>query len=252
MPGRAFTFLMAAMLVYAGLCAALFVFQRALLYLPQPRALVHAPKFSLPVDGAELIVTSQIEDSPQALIYFGGNAEDVSMSLPDLARAFAGQAVYLLHYRGYGGSTGSPSQAALLADALALYDHVRERHEQVAVVGRSLGSSVALHLASRRPIDRLVLVTPFDSIEALASRQFPVFPVRWLLQDKYEAWRDAPQVTAPTRVLVAEHDTIVPRARTDALLAHFRPGVAELHVIEGRGHNAIGADPRYLPLLAGR
>jgi pimeloyl-ACP methyl ester carboxylesterase len=154
-----------------------------------------------------------------------------------------------MHYRGYGGSSGQPSEAALFADGLALFDRVRADHDRIAVLGRSLGSGVAMHLAARRPVTRLVLVTPFDSIEAVAARQFPLVPVGLLLRDKYRSWVDAPRVSAPTLLIAAERDEVIPRANTDALLSHFLPGVASLVVLPVDGHNAVEGSPRYVPLL---
>ena len=72
-----------------------------------------------------------------------------------------------------------------MEDARTLYDLVKVKHSNIIVIGRSLGSGIAVHLASERAVQRLILVTPFDSAEELASRQFAYFPVRWLLQDKF-------------------------------------------------------------------
>lgn len=243
----------AVTLLYLGLCAALFVFQRSLIYLPQPRSSGSgAATMELRVVGAKVIVTARLHSGPNALIYFGGNAEDVSYNLPSLSTAFPDHALYLPHYRGYGGSSGKPSEAALFADALVLFDTIHAEHNNILVVGRSLGSAVAVHLASRRPVARLVLVTPFESIQELAARQFPYFPVRWLLLDKFESWRYAAQVTAPTLVIAAEHDEIVPRATSESLHGQFRMGVAALKVVGGTSHNTISESPDYIPLLQGR
>jgi hypothetical protein len=243
----------AVTLLYLGLCAALFVFQRSLIYLPQPRSSgSDAATMELRVVGAKVIVTARLHSGPNALIYFGGNAEDVSYNLPSLSTAFPDHALYLPHYRGYGGSSGKPSEAALFADALVLFDTIHAEHNNILVVGRSLGSAVAVHLASRRPVARLVLVTPFESIQELAARQFPYFPVRWLLLDKFESWRYAAQVTAPTLVIAAEHDEIVPRATSESLHGQFRMGVAALEVVGGTSHNTISESPDYIPLLQGR
>ena len=89
--------------------------------------------------------------------------------------------LYLLHYRGYGGSSGSPSEEMISRDAMTLFDQVYATHPHITVVGRSLGSGVAVRLASQRPAARLVLITPYNSLEELAARQFPIFPVKWLL-----------------------------------------------------------------------
>jgi pimeloyl-ACP methyl ester carboxylesterase len=236
--------------VYIALCAALFTFQRSLIYYPQPRT-VAAPgtTVALPVEGTEVLASVRAHNGPNALIYFGGNAEDVSRSLPTLSDAFPNHAIYLLHYRGYGGSSGTPSEAAIQQDALVLFDQVHARHANTAVVGRSLGTGVAVRLASRRPVSRLVLVSPFNSLQELAARQFPYFPVRWLLTDKYESWRYAPRITAPTLILAAEHDEVIPRASTEQLYRRFAAGVAVLEVIHDTGHNTISESPMYLERL---
>ena len=241
-----------AALLYIGLCAALFFYQRNLIYFPQPRAAGAASNLlTLRADGAEVLVTTRHQNGPNALLYFGGNAEDAAYQLPELSAAFPDHAIYLMHYRGYGGSSGSPSESALFADALALFDHARSAHQNIVVVGRSLGSGVAVHLASARPVARLVLVTPYDSLQDLAVRQFPFFPVRWMLRDKFESWKYAEQVSAPTLLIAAEHDEIIPRASTDALFKRFRAGVASYQVVPSTGHNTIGESPNYLPLLKG-
>jgi pimeloyl-ACP methyl ester carboxylesterase len=236
--------------LYLALCAALFVFQRALIYYPQPRA-VDSPDtlLTLPVDEVQVLVSVRVHDGPKALIYFGGNAEDVSRSLPDFARAFPDHALYLLHYRGYGGSSGSPSEEAIARDAMALFDKVYAEHPQVAVVGRSLGSGVAVRLASSRPAAKLLLITPYNSLVELAERQFRWFPVKWLLKDKYESWRYAEHITVPTHLIAAEHDEVIPGASTRRLYSHFPVGVATLQVIAGTGHNTISNSPEYLEAL---
>ncbi|MCP1446599.1 pimeloyl-ACP methyl ester carboxylesterase [Pseudomonas sp. GGS8] len=235
---------------YLLLCAALFVFQRALIYYPQPRT-IDTPEslLTLSVADAQVRVTVRPHDGPKALIYFGGNAEDVSRSLPGFSQAFADHAIYLLHYRGYGGSTGSPSEEAIQRDAMTLFDVVYNTHPDIAVIGRSLGSGVAVRLASQRPASRLILITPYNSLEDLAARQFPWFPVKWLLQDKFESWKYAAHITVPTLLVAAEHDEVIPRASTDQLYTHFAKGVASLQVIPDTGHNSISESPNYLKML---
>lgn len=251
-PRKVVTLLAVLAFAYVALCAVLFVFQRSLIYFPQPRATgIGATMVTLPTDAGDVLVTTRPHTGRDALVYFGGNAEDVSGSLAGLSEAFADHAIYLLHYRGYGGSSGTPSEAALFADAVALFDKVHAEHENVVVVGRSLGSGVAVQLASVRPVSRLVLVTPYYSIQELAARQFPWFPVRWLLRDRFDSWRYARDVTAPTLLVAAEHDEVIPRASTQALYESFRTGVASLRVIAATGHNTISESAEYLPLLRG-
>lgn len=240
----------AAVLCYLGLCAALFAFQRSLIYLPQPcpQAAV-ADAVTLTVDGAEILVTVREHAGASAVIYFGGNAEVVPRAVPELAEAFPDSALYLPHYRGYCGSTGSPSEEALLADALAVYDMVRRRHDSIVVIGRSLGSAVAVYLAASRPVKGLVLVTPFDSLTAVAARHYPFFPVRLLLRDRFDSRSRAPRVAAPTLILAAERDEVVPRGSTDNLHAAFRPGVAKLVVVPGAGHNTVSLTAEHVGAL---
>jgi uncharacterized protein len=223
---------------YLALCLLLFFAQRSLVYLPpRPTATVEVER--LEVAGAALAIAVRPLAVSGALVYFGGNAEDVGRSLPELATVAPDRALYLPFYRGYGESTGAPSEAALLADALAVFDRVRGEHSDVAVVGRSIGSAVALSLGSLRPVSRLVLVTPFDSLAATARRHFPIVPTGWILRDRFEAWRWAEKVEAPTLVLVAERDEIVSRQQSERLFAAFRPGVATLRVVSDADHNSI-------------
>ena len=239
-------------LVYLGLCGVLFFFQRSLIYFPQPGSgNGDATMITLPVRKARVMVCTRPKESRRALIYFGGNAEDVSLNMPGFSAGFPDSAIYLLHYRGYGGSSGRPSEDSLFADALSLFDEVHAKHPDVDVVGRSLGSGIAVYVASRRAVARLVLVTPYDSLQELAAREFPYVPVRWLLLDKFESWRFAPNVTAPTLIIAADHDEIVPRSSTELLRSRFKSGVASYAVLLGTGHNTISGSPDYIPLLKG-
>jgi pimeloyl-ACP methyl ester carboxylesterase len=239
-----------ALLLYGAACIALFAFQRSLIYFPQPSAFgTPSTTLTLPVPGADVVVSVRQHIGQKALIYFGGNAEDVSASLPSFSSAFPDYAIYLLHYRGYGGSSGTASEETLHADAEILFDKVHAEHPDIAVVGRSLGTGVAIRLASQRPVSRLVLVTPYDSIQEIAAQQFPYFPVRWLLKDKFESWRYAPKIRIPTLLIAAEFDEVIPRANTERLKAAFARDVASLVIIPGVGHNTISNTIQYLDAM---
>ncbi len=228
--------LMIVLAVYVAVCAVVFFRQRSMIYFPQ--AFEGGTVLALD-GGARVGVTLQEQPGPSAVIYFGGNAEAVGDSLPELQAAFPGQALYLMHYRGYGATAGEPSEAGLFADAQALYEYVRARHPQVTLVGRSLGSGIATRLASLKPVDRLVLVTPYDSMAGAASHHFPWLPVRLLLRDRYDSASHAAKVNAPTTILAAERDEVIPRASSETLYRSFRPGLATFHVVPGVGHNDI-------------
>jgi hypothetical protein len=244
------TMLLFAAILYVGLCGALFAFQRSLIYFPQPRSNQDGTTLMTLQSGTgTVVVSTRSNTGPDALIYFGGNAEDVSLDMPSFSVAFPNCAIYLLHYPGYGGSSGSPSEQGIFADALALFDRVHAQHQNIVVVGRSLGSGVAIRVASLRPVARLVLVTPYDSLQDVAAQNYPYVPVRWLLRDKFESWRYAPQVVAPTRIIVAEQDEVIPRASTDRLRTRFKNAIVSYVVIVGVGHNTISDSADYLSLL---
>jgi pimeloyl-ACP methyl ester carboxylesterase len=241
----------ALLALYTAACLGLFLTQRSMIYYPPARAALAAPVVStLAMPGAELKVSERPREGRKAVIYLGGNAEDVSASLPLLDRAYPEHALYLLHYRGYAGSTGSPTERDLVADALVLYDRVAAVHPEVVVVGRSLGTGVAVQLASQRAVHRLVLVTPYDSIAGIAAQQFRAFPVRLLLKDTFESGSYAPQVRAPTLILAASNDEVIPGWSTRLLVTRFAPGVASMTTIEGAGHNTISESPAYLAAMA--
>jgi pimeloyl-ACP methyl ester carboxylesterase len=240
--------LAAPAMLYAGACVMLYVTQRQHIYRPVQRTNDQVPMIPLEGRGLEVRVSIRPHEGPRAIVYFGGNAEDVSNSVPLLAEAFAETAIYALHYRGYGGSAGTPTERDLVADALALFDTVQRRHPDVMVIGRSLGTGVAIQVAAQRRARRLVLVTPYDSIADVAAARYPAFPARWIVQDRYESWRVAPRVRVPTTVIAAEFDKTIPLQHTQRLMLHFAPGIARFVMLTGEGHT-FGLTPEFLEAL---
>jgi uncharacterized protein len=240
-----------ALVIYAVICGALYAAQRSLLYFPTPEShSVQAEILQVETNGAVLKVWHVQSTGERAILYFGGNSEDVGWNIEGFAAAFPNTDVYLVNYRGYGGSTGAPSEAALLADAEAVFDEVRRRHPRVAVIGRSLGSGVAVHLAARRDVSKLALVTPYDSVTRVAQRHFAFVPVAWLLRDKFDSLGKAHSVRAPVLVLLAEQDRVIPRAHSERLVAAFAPGQAEVRTFAGTDHDSIASAPEYHAALA--
>ncbi|HXW73285.1 MAG TPA: alpha/beta hydrolase [Steroidobacteraceae bacterium] len=239
-----------ATLSYGALCALLYLMQDRLLYLRTPEvARAGAGVIRLKCGEATLNIWELHAEQRAAVIYFGGNAEDVGANLADFAAAFTDRALYLVNYRGYGGSSGHPSESALKADAESIYDWVSARHERTAVMGRSLGSGVATELATRRPIERLVLITPYDSIANVAADHFFWLPVRWLVRDRYDSLTRIGKVRSPVLAVVAEYDEVVLRARSDALIAAIPAGIRHVVMIAGATHNDISSFPAYLASL---
>ncbi|WP_232820999.1 alpha/beta hydrolase [Dyella sp. C11] len=228
-----------AAVLYGGICLSMYFGQRQEIYHPEATwRVAQKPDFELVNDGVHLRGWVMNPDRPKALLYFGGNGERVEDAREELARWFPDRAIYLLPYRGYGASDGKPGEAALMADAMALFDQVARTHPEVAVIGRSLGSGVAAQLAAKRPVERVVLVTPFDSLVRVAAGYFPWLPVNALMQDRFESWRYANDIHCPVLVIRAADDEVVPAARTLALIAAFRQPPT-VQVVPDAGHNDI-------------
>jgi hypothetical protein len=240
-------FVGAVAVAYGVLCTWVFFTQRGQIYFPTPvSAATGAEVLWVGSQGERIKVWTVPRPGGRALLYFGGNAEDVAGNVELFAEAFPDRSLYLVNYRGYGGSSGRPSEAGLVADAIAVFDLVQARHADVAVIGRSLGSGVAVQLAAERPVERLVLVTAFDGLVNVAREYFRWLPVGLLMRDRYESTRQASQVSAPVLVVIAGDDEIIPRKRSDALAAAFAPGQARVVVVTGVGHNTLDLSPKYL------
>jgi len=244
--------LLLPLLAYLALCALMYFGQRSQIYFPVRQS---DPPGAIAIrlatgGGVDLKIWVVPRPGPRALMYFGGNAEDVAYSLESFAKAFPAHSLYLVNYRGYGGSSGEPTENGLQDDALALFDEVHELHPRISVIGRSLGSGVATHVASEREVDRVVLVTPFDSLARVAGEHFRWLPVGLLMRDRYDSASRAASIRAPVLMVVAGDDEIVSRARSDALATAFAPARARMTVLDGVGHNGIDARPQYLESIA--
>ena len=183
------------------------------------------------------------------VIYFGGNAEEVSGMLEDVG---ADPAIgwLLTDYRGYGASEGKPSETALAGDALLWYDHaVKEwKPPRVFVFGRSLGSGVAAALAAARPVAGVIMATPYDSLAAVAKRHYWYLPVDWLLKHRFDSLALAPRLGMPLLCLVAERDEIIPPSHADRLFAAWN-GAKRRVALRGVGHDDADGSPDYWPAV---
>jgi len=237
---------------YLLLCLWVYLGQRSMIYHPTPyQQPEEGESISLITAGAVLNLWVLRRPGSGALIYFGGNAEAVSLSLHDFAHATPHRTLVFVNYRGYGGSSGRPSEAALIADALAIFDAFQPDYPDIAVIGRSLGSGVAVQLAAQRPVSRLALITPFDSLVRVGQGALPWLPVSLLAKDRFESFRFAPRVDCPVLVLIAANDEVIPPARARALAVAFPQARATTLQVAGAGHNDIQLWPQYYPQLAG-
>ena len=189
---------------------------------------VHIPP-SRPAEGTRTLVLG-----------FGGNAwngENVALYLHE---HYPAADVVAFHYRGYSPSTGRPSAEALIADAPLVFDSAvaRVRPARVVAVGFSIGSGVAASLANRRELDGIVLVTPFDSMKAVAADIYPWLPVGLLFRHEINAAELLRGSSVPVAIVAAERDEIIPPRRTEAL-RNAVPNLAFDRTIAGASHNDI-------------
>jgi dienelactone hydrolase len=174
------------------------------------------------------------------VIGFGGNAWNGQHVAVELNRHFSDAHVVAFHYRGYRPSTGSPSSEALIADAPLVYDAAVERTKATKVIaaGFSIGSGVAAHLAGKRKLDGLILVTPFDSLKAAAADLFPWLPVGPFFQHEMNSVGALKGNQVPVALIAAERDEIIRPIRTAALRSQI-PNLIFDRTISGAGHNDI-------------
>ncbi|AVR95157.1 alpha/beta hydrolase [Pseudoduganella armeniaca] len=248
----------AAGLLWAGMVSMIAASQRKLLFNPtlvrevqSPRSTGHRTRAIVlrANDGTRLagwLMTPRGPGPHPAVVYFGGRSEEVSWVARDAGTLFPGMTVLAINYRGYGDSRGVPGEEHMVEDGCMLFDWLCSRRnidaQRVAVVGRSLGSGVAVQVAKERPVQSVVLITPYDSILALAQRKFRVVPVSFVLRHRFESVKYAALLRAPTYVLRAASDDIVPHSHTDLLVAKM----ARLHqdeIVPGSDHLNIP----YLP-----
>jgi alpha-beta hydrolase superfamily lysophospholipase len=240
---------------YAGVGALLYLLQTSLIFpgthLPSQR--LDSPRqperLELPVgDGATLhgMWFAGTRSDADVLIGFGGNAQDAEVLGQDLARDFPELNVVVFHYRGFGPSAGRPSEAALLADALTIYDTsvARISPARVYAIGISLGSAVAAYLSKERPLAGVLLVTPFDSVEAIAKESYFWLPVGLLLRHRFPSAEFMTGNATPVAVIAAAEDRVVKPRRTKALTERLENLVFEA-TVRGAGHETLYQLPTY-------
>jgi uncharacterized protein len=197
------------------------------------------------------LVHSDRKGPSPLLIYFGGNAEEVSWMIEEKDN-LPGWTILLVNYRGYGLSEGSPEEDALMRDALLLYDTFSDRNDirrgAIAVMGRSLGSAFATYLSGTRSPAATVLVSSFGSIEDVARQNFPFIPVRFLLKHKFNVKPYAEKAGNPMLTLVASDDRIIAPFHSNILYEAWQ-GSKEMVVIQNTGHNDISNSDLYWEIL---
>ena len=234
---------------YLGVGLLLYLFQDELLYHPTPKIKIDYPQMVLHREDADVVIHVLNEGHQNAILYFGGNAESMAQSADYIAQQFPEFTCYLMDYRGFGESTGRPSEAALYGDALALYDRVAKKHARISLGGRSLGTGIATYVASHRTVSKLALITPYDSIVSVAQGRYPLYPADLLLKDKYDSLSRVKEIKAQTFIVIAENDKVIPRVHTQKLIEAFNKEQLEVTIIQNRGHMDISEDKRYYKIM---
>lgn len=254
------TYLAIALLAYGGVVGVLYAAQAWLVF--PGRALPSRPidgpmapeRIELEADDGVRLhgqLFRAVRGSGDLLIGFGGNAQDAELLGHDLADDFPDVDVAVFHYRGYGPSKGRPSEQTVLADALLIHDRLKERlrPERTFAIGISLGSGVVTYLSKQRALDGIILITPFDSIEAIARENYFWAPVGLLLRHRFPSIDFMADNPTPVAVIAAEKDSVVKPHRTRALIERI-PNLVFHEVVPGADHATISQIPIYEEALA--
>jgi len=246
------------------LWAILYIFQEKLLFLPpaSDEAMIRRVRSKFP--GCEITLTTPdhvklhgwyipgntMPKSP-LIIYFGGNAEDMTGVLEDpffdLTR-FRPCALLLVNYRGYGQSQGQVGEKQFCKDAVFLYDHFANQDEidktSIIAMGRSLGTGVAVYLASQRTLKGIILVSPYDSITNVARELYPYVPVSAFIRHPFDSASLASAVKTPLLALTAAVDSTISAERSRALIVKWGGPVNHINIPQA-DHNDLNLSKLY-------
>jgi uncharacterized protein len=248
-------YVLLAALLYLLLCLAVFLLQAKLIYFPGPPPTLAPSSIGLPFEDLRLTSSDGVTmhawyvpaEPPQAnggaVLFCHGNAGNIEHRLTG-AQVFheMGLAVLLFDYRGYGSSTGSPSEEGTYRDAEAAYDHLAQKgsfgRERIVVYGESLGAAVALELALRRPVAAVIAESAFTSLADIGAKAYPFLPVRLLARYRYDNLAKVPRIGVPLLAIHSPDDEIVPFAQGHRLFEAAREPKQFLRT--SHGHNDGG------------
>jgi len=242
------------LILYASSCLLLYFFQNYLFFFPRSTPTANRDRLkdaaiTIKSGGLKLRGWLNAKENPQAplIIYYGGNAEEVShtvLASDQLKKA----SVLAINYRGYGDSEGKPSIPLLVQDAIEIFNQMVDKKgiapNNIILMGRSLGSGIAVQVAGRRQVMAVILITPFDSLEHIAKHHYPIFPVRLLLRHKLDSLALAAKIDRPVLVLMAENDQIAPDRYSRNLIKNWLGLVTEF-TIPATDHNNISDTQEY-------
>jgi fermentation-respiration switch protein FrsA (DUF1100 family) len=239
----------ALLAIYGLIVLTAYALQRRLTYFPDTQRIspasvnladVEERTLHTPDGESVLVWYGRAKPGFPTLLYFHGNAGSFEFRQERIRRYMArGLGMYMMTYRGFGGSTGTPSEKAIVADAHLAYDSlVAEgvKPEDIIVYGESLGSGVAVQLAADRRVGGVMLDAPYTSLVDVAESVYPYLPARWLMTDRFESMAYVGRVHAPLLILHGDRDEVVPVAMGKAVFAAANEPKT-LRVLEGAGHS---------------
>jgi fermentation-respiration switch protein FrsA (DUF1100 family) len=248
---------------YLGFAAMLYVTQRSMMYFPET---MHTTPAQAGLPSAEEVTLTAADgvksiawhvpprgDRP-VILYFHGNGGALRHRVDRFSRLLAdGIGLVALEYRGYGGSTGSPTEAGLIADGEAAYAFAAARYpvKELVLWGESLGSGIAVPLAANKPVGRVILEAPFTSAAAVAGARYWYLPVRLLMKDQFRSDEHIGKVTAPVLILHGARDRVVPFAMGERLFEATKAPKHIVRFLDGDhedldAHGALHAVGRFL------
>ena len=233
------------LLVSVAFLGCLYSWQRNMIFFPHPldENAEHVAPFkefevTFSNNGATLHGWLLNPGRDRLIIYYGGNAEELSYTLGDYS-SFSNFSALMVNYRGYGKSTGSPGEAEFFKDALHIFDLQRGKYKQIILIGRSIGSGVACYVAANRDAEKVVLITPFDSLLNIARKCYPYLPVSLVLRHRFDSFSYASKAKEKCLFILAKEDALIPNENSKRLFGEWA-GEKEMLVIEGADHNSVG------------
>lgn len=241
-----------AVVAYLGFVGLLYLAQRGLMYpgegvrtMPAAAGLAQAAEEILTTADGEKVIVWHVPPKGErpVVLYFHGNGGALRHRVKRFASLAAdGIGLVALSYRGYGGSSGSPTEEGILNDARAAYAFATERYPSGRIVawGESLGTGVAVAIAAEQDLAKVVLEAPYTSTADIAAAVYPIVPVRYLMKDQFRSDQRIARVKEPVLVLHGDRDTIIPIEFGQRLFA-LVPGVKRFALFPGGAHEGLDA-----------
>lgn len=246
------------LMLYVVIGVLLYFFQNKLLLHPEPLPQDYAYFFKVPFEERKVlfdsstqfdIVRFKLPDSAVkkgAVIYFHGNMDNIEY-YAHFADNFTkyGYEVWMMDYPGYGKSTGVINEPILYTEADEVYKMVSAAKfpaDSIIIYGKSLGTGIATHLASRRNCKRLILESPYYSIPEVAATYAWMYPVDWMTEFKIPTHEHIQKVVAPITIFHGTEDATISYSNTEKLKPLLKP-IDEIISIEGGGHNDLNDFP---------